>query len=128
MSAPASWDNASHKVAVLAAIRAYVRAHGKKRGLALAAEAIGMGERACRHAYDGGDFAADEERAHRADVARLDLLLAEINKLHAEAASITPRGLSLAYMARAVADRGRGMVRAAREKLLRPGKAGQVTP
>lgn len=66
-------DGSSH-AAVYGCVREYVRQHGKKLGLYLAAEAIGISERVARHAYDGTPFAADAERAARADAARLKLL------------------------------------------------------
>jgi hypothetical protein len=60
--------------AVIGCVREYVRQHGTKRGLHLAAEAMGISERVARHAHEGTPFAADTERAARADAARLRLL------------------------------------------------------
>lgn len=81
----------AQREAVTECIAAYVREFGLKRGLPLAAEAIGMGERAARHALHGGEFRADAERAARADQARLSLLIQQIADLHAQAAEIKQR-------------------------------------
>jgi hypothetical protein len=88
MSGAASWGDPPHHGAVRAAVAAFVRAFGRKRGLYLAAQAIGIGERAARHAHEGGPVAADPERARRADEARLALLNDEIQRLRAEAAEL----------------------------------------
>lgn len=78
----------AQREAVTECIAAYVREFGMKCGLPLAAEAIGMGERAARHALHGGEFRADAERAARADQARLNLLITQIADLHAQAEQI----------------------------------------
>jgi hypothetical protein len=70
--------------AVRAAVAAFVRAYGIKLGLHLAAQEIGIGERAARHAHEGTYFAADDERARRADLARLRLLEKQLSALRAE--------------------------------------------
>lgn len=114
MSGAASRGETPHHGAVRAAIAAFVRVHGKKRGVFLAAEAIGMGERAARHAYEGSDFAADEERAARADAARLTLLLEQIAQLNAEAAQIHPRGMNVGKSMAGVLARARTMLAQAR--------------
>lgn len=80
-----------HHRAVQEAVAAHVRALGTKRGLAVAAQRIGMGERAARHAHEGTEFAADAGRAARADAARLTLLREQIAQLQAEASSIGDR-------------------------------------
>jgi hypothetical protein len=45
--------NSSDEATIRAAVRAYAKHYGKKQGVALAAEAIGMGERTARHALGG---------------------------------------------------------------------------
>lgn len=77
--------------AVKKCIAAYVRHYGLKQGIHLAAEAIGMGERAARHAHDGTYFAADEERAARADEARLFLAEQQLAQLRAEIEDVEGR-------------------------------------
>lgn len=67
--------------AVIGCVREYVRQHGTKRGLHLAAAAIGVSDRVARHAHEGTPFAADAERAARADAARLALLTETIAAL-----------------------------------------------
>lgn len=124
MSAALSWGEFDHRVAVREAVASFVRAHGRKRGLAMAAAAIGRGERAARHAHEGGDFAADAERAARADAARLALLTDQIRRLHAEAAEVAHRGLHVAMAGQAMDARG-GVLRRDGGALL---QAGEVTP
>jgi hypothetical protein len=63
-----------HHIAVIEATAAYVRIHGRKRGLHLASQAIGMGERAVERALAGEEFAADAERAAKANETHLRLL------------------------------------------------------
>lgn len=126
MSGAGGRESLPHRNAVIAAVRAFVRAHGIKRGVFLAAQAIGMGERAARHAYEGGDFAADRERAARADKARLDLLLEQIAQLHAEARQIDLRGLHVG-MAGASLDGARGVRDGAGQGVLRAGARGATT-
>lgn len=74
--------------AVRDTVAAYVRRHGIKRGIPLAAAAVGIGERAARHAHEGTHFAADDERAERARIARLQLLENDIRALRAERARV----------------------------------------
>jgi hypothetical protein len=80
--------NSSDAATIQAAVKAYVRHYGVKQGLALAAEAIGMGERACKHAYQGTDFAADAMRAARADEARLRLVETQLAELRSAVADV----------------------------------------
>lgn len=101
-----SWGERAQHTAVRECIASFVRIHGHKRGLHLAAQAIGMGERAARHAYEGGQFAADPERAARADDARFALLNDEIRRLHAEAAQLQHRRLNVAMDRPALDERG----------------------
>lgn len=77
--------------AVKEAIVAFVRWHGCKRGFALAAAAIGMGERAARHAYEGDEFAADRERAIKATEAQLRLIDHQMAQLEAERVEVERR-------------------------------------
>lgn len=91
-----SWGDRAQREAVRECVAAYVRAHGRKRGLAMAAQAIGMGERAARHAHEGGDFAADADRASRADAARFQLLTEQLRQIQAEAALLQSRRLDVA--------------------------------
>jgi hypothetical protein len=83
--------NSSDAATIQAAVKAYVRHYGVKQGLALAAEAIGMGERACKHAYQGTDFAADAMRAARADEARLRLVETQLAELRSAVADVERR-------------------------------------
>jgi uncharacterized protein with von Willebrand factor type A (vWA) domain len=106
-------------------IAAFVRVHGRKRGLALAAQAIGMGERAARHAHEGGEFAADEARANRADAARFALLTEQLRQLQAEAAQLQTRRLNV-EMGSAALDERRGFLPGAGSLGLKARKA--LTP
>ncbi len=115
--ASASWAKTAHHGAVRAAIAAYVRTHGMKRGLFLAAQAIGMGERAARHAHAGGEFAADSARAARADAARLALLNEQIAQLRAEAAALEIRRTDV-EMAGACVDARSGVLHGVRDRML----------
>jgi hypothetical protein len=83
--------NSSDAATIQAAVKAYVRHYGVKQGLALAAEAIGMGERACKHAYQGTDFAADPLRAACADEARLRLVETQLAELRSEVDAVEQR-------------------------------------
>jgi hypothetical protein len=83
--------NSSDAATIQAAVKAYVRHYGVKQGLALAAEAIGMGERACKHAYQGTDFAADAMRAARADEARLRLVETQLAELRSAVDAVEQR-------------------------------------
>jgi hypothetical protein len=103
--------NLSHRAAIRDAVLAYCRAHRMKRGIYLAAERIGMSERAARHAYEDGAFAADAERAARADAARLALVTEQIVRLCAEADEITKRR-AYVDMAGAALDSSRRVLRA----------------
>jgi hypothetical protein len=106
-------ERITHRSAIRAAILAYCKVHGIKRGIYLAAEQIGMSERAARHAYEDGAFAADAERAARADRARLALVTEQIVRLCAEADEITQRGRMNVDMDRPSLDSGGGILRAA---------------
>jgi hypothetical protein len=83
--------NSSDAATIQAAVRAYVRHYGVKQGIALAAEAIGMGERAARHAYQGTDFAADAMRAACADEARLRLVETQLAELRSAVDAVEQR-------------------------------------
>lgn len=83
--------NSSDEQTIRAAVRAYAKHYGTKQGLALAAEAIGMGERACRHALEGTYFAADAERARCADEARLRLVETQLRELRTVVADVEQR-------------------------------------
>lgn len=103
----------THRAAIRDAVLAYCRAHGMKRGVYLAAERIGMSERAARHAYEDGAFAADTERAARADAARLALVTEQLVRLCAEADELTRRGRgTYVDMAGAALDSSRRVLRA----------------
>jgi hypothetical protein len=123
MSAGSSWGETPRHGAVKAAVVSFVRAHGLKRGLHLAAQAIGIGQRAARHAYEGTPFAADEDRAARADAARLALLRDQIARLRAEADELQRRGANDEAMAMAGTpmDRRGSVLRGARHFLLSTG-------
>lgn len=125
MSGARDRDDTPQHAAVTEAVTSFVRAHGKARGLFLAAQAIGIGERAARHAYEGTPFAADEERAARADAARLALLREQIARLHAEAEQLERRGANEEVLetARAALDSNRRVLRAAGGHLLSTGEA-----
>lgn len=99
--------------AVRGAVGAFVRVHGTKRGLALAAEAIGIGERAARHAWEGTHFAADDDRAAAADAARLALAEEQLAQLRAEIEALEARrhGMGVDRPGRDVARRARDLLR-----------------
>lgn len=94
-------ENSPLRRAVSGCVREYVRQHGFKRGIHLAAEAIGVSARVARHAYEGTPFAADDDRAARADAARLALLNDTIAQLCATRDQIE-RDRHVAVNARAV--------------------------
>ena len=123
MTAGSERGDAPPHAAVKAAVLSFVRAHGKLRGLHLAAQAIGIGQRAARHAYEGTPFAADDERAARADAARLALLREQIARLRAEADELQRRGANDEAMAMAGTpmDRRGSVLRDARHFLLSTG-------
>jgi hypothetical protein len=104
--------NSSDAATIQAAVKAYVRHYGVKQGLALAAEAIGMGERACKHAYQGTDFAADAMRAARADEARLRLVETQLAELRSAVADVerrrTEHGIAIGTVAAGPAFDARG--------------------
>jgi hypothetical protein len=83
--------NSSDEATIRAAVRAYARHYGKKQGVALAAEAIGMGERTARHAQEGTPFAADAMRAARADEARLRLVETQLAELRRDVDAVEQR-------------------------------------
>jgi hypothetical protein len=83
--------NSSDEATIRAAVRAYARHYGKKQGIALAAEAIGMGERTARHALEGTPFAADAMRAARADEARLRLVETQLAELRRDVDAVEQR-------------------------------------
>jgi hypothetical protein len=114
-------DNPQH-AAVREAVAAFVRRYGRKRGLHMAAQAIGIGEGAARNAHEGRHIAADDERARRADLARLELLQQEILRLHREAAEIAHRGLHVVTDGPGV-DARRRVLRGDGATLLRPREA-----
>ena len=98
MSGAQSCGDSSQHAAVREAVAAFVRRHGRKRGLHLAAQAIGLGAGATRNAYEGRHIAADAERAHRADLARLELIEPQIAALRDEAREIQNRGLDVGIL------------------------------
>src|SRR3954469_14873052 len=84
-------NSTSYEAPIRAAVKAFVRHYGRKQGLALAAEAIGMGERAAQHAYEGTSFAADAMRAACADEARLRLVETQLAELRSEVDAVEQR-------------------------------------
>lgn len=88
-----SCGETSQHAAVREAVAAFVKRHGRKLGLHLAAQAIGIGAGVARNAYEGRHIAADDERAQRADDARLRLINDEIRRLKAEADALKTRRL-----------------------------------
>lgn len=129
MSGASSWEQCAHRAAVRDAVAAFVRAHGFKMGIHLAAKAIGISERVARHAHEGGSFAADGERAKKACDAHLALVNQQILQLNAEAARVGTRGLNvrsslargLALAGAALGRKGRA-VREAGKAVLRRGE------
>lgn len=84
-------NSTRYEAPIRAAVKAFVRHYGRKQGFALAAEAIGMGERAVQHAYEGTSFAADALRAARADEARLRLVETQLAELRNAVADVERR-------------------------------------
>lgn len=122
MSGASSCGDSSQHAAVREAVAEFVKRFGRKRGLHMAAQAIGIGQGVARNAHEGRHIAADAERANRADMARLALLQQEIVRLNKEAAEIAHRRLHVVTTGPRMDARG-GVLRGDGAAVLRQGGA-----